>query len=111
MDEFTRKVNRAKWLKIQAASLIEEADEILDSLGDLPVGQYPAGKWILQLTPTVRFDAATASRNLTKKQFDSILKPTPNAALAKALLGDDYKKTQKTYGVTRKIISVDDEEG
>lgn len=112
MDEFDRKVKRAYFLRLQAKSLSEEADQILASLGDMPSGKYPAGEFIYQVTPTVRFDAATAKRNLKPEEFRLILKETPNAAQAKALLDETrYKATQKVYGVTRKIIPVVDEEG
>lgn len=109
MDEFTLKVNRARLLKEQIKSLEEEVDQILESLGDLPYGTYgTTNGYALQVTPTLRFDAAEAHRNLTVDEFDSILKAKPDAALAKALLGEDrYKATQKLHGVTRKIIRVE----
>lgn len=109
MDEFTIKVNRARLLKEQAKSLEEEAQEILESLGDLPYGTYgTTNGYALQITPTLRFDAAEAHRNLEPEEFQSILKAKPDAALAKALLGEDrYKATQKLHGVTRKIIKVE----
>jgi hypothetical protein len=111
VEGFADKIKRAYWLRQQAASLTAEADEILDGLGELPTGKYPAGEFIFQVTPTVRFDASTAQRHLSPDEFESILKRTPNAALAKALLGEDrYKATQKVYGQTRKIIPVTDEE-
>lgn len=110
MDEFDKKIKRAYFLRLQAKSLSEEADEILASLGDT-IGKYPAGEFIYQVTPTVRFDAATAKKNLKPEDFQKILKESPNAALAKAVLDETtYKATQKVHGVTRKIIPVTDEE-
>ena len=112
MEGFAEKVKRAYWLREQAKALATEANEILDSLGELSTGKYPAGEFIFKVTPTVRFNAAEAQQNLTPEEFTSILKPAPNAALAKALLGEErYKATQKVYGQTRKIIPVTDEEG
>jgi hypothetical protein len=110
MDTFEEKIKRARWLRAQAVSLANEADELLDSLGDLAYGTYPAGRYALQVTPTLRFDAATASRNLTKDEFKSILQEKPDATLAKAVLGEErYKATQKTHGVTRKIIVIEED--
>jgi hypothetical protein len=43
-------------------------------------------------------------------EFESILRQKPDAAVAKALLGETrYKATQKLYGVTRKIIKVEED--
>lgn len=109
LDEFTLKVNRARLLREQAKSLEIEAQEILESLGDLPYGTYgTTNGYALQLTPTLRFDAAEAHKNLTPDEFESILRQKPDAAVAKALLGERFKVTQKLHGVTRKIIRVED---
>lgn len=110
METFEQKVKRARWLRAQAETFKEEADALLDSLGNLEYGTYPAGRYALQVTPTIRFDAATASRNLTPEEFESILRLKPDAAVAKALLGEErYKATQKTHGVTRKIIVIEED--
>jgi hypothetical protein len=111
VEGFAEKIKRAYWLRQQSEAYKAEADAILDGLGEFDTGKYPAGEFIYQVTPTVRFDASTAQRALLPEEFASILKPTPNAALAKALLGEErYKATQKVYGQTRKIIPVTDEE-
>ena len=109
---FEGQIRKAYWLREQAKDCAERANEILDSLGEFSTGKYPAGEFIFKVTPTVRFNAAEAQQNLTPEEFTSILKPAPNAALAKALLGEErYKATQKVYGQTREIIPVTDEEG
>lgn len=110
MADFAKVVARAAALRAQAKACAAEADELLDSLGDLEIRQYPAGRYILKIEDNHRFDAATAKKNLTPEQYASILKPTPNAALAKALLEEDYALAQKSFGVKRTIVEVDDEE-
>jgi hypothetical protein len=97
-------------LRQQAKSLIEESDRLLDEL-NLGVGKYVSGDFIITVAPTVRFNAATAEKNLSPEEFKSILKPTPNSALAKALLGEArYKATQKTFdSFTRSVERVEDE--
>lgn len=110
-NSFEDRVARIYWFKQQINGLETEIERIYSSLGNLENRSYPAGKFILQVTPTVRFDPALAERVLTKKEFASILKTKPDSALAKAMLGPDtYKATQKVYGQTRKIIPVEDEE-
>lgn len=111
MDDFDIRVNRARLLRAQAKALEEEAQEVLDSLGDLPYGTYTTSNgFALQVTPTYRFNEAEAHRNLEPDEFKSILKEKPDAALAKVMLGEDrYKATQKLYGVTRKIIKVEED--
>lgn len=112
MEGFAEKIKRAYWLRQQAAAFAAQADEILDGIGELGTGKYAAGEFILQVTPTVRFDAATAEENLTAVEFNNIHKRVPDAAMAKAVLGKErYKATQKVHGQTRKIIPVTDEEG
>jgi len=109
--ELEARVYRAYWLKRQITDLEQQYDDLLDSLGQLEVGNYPAGDFILKVTPNVRFDAATAKKRLTPEEFAAILVPTPNSALAKKVLGDErYPAAQKTYGVKRQIVPVTDEE-
>jgi hypothetical protein len=105
-DEIGLRVHR---LRQQAKALEEEADRLLDSL-NLGLGQYISGEFIIKISPTVRFDAGTAERNLSPEEFRSILKETPNAALAKAVLGNErYRATQKTYDTfTRKVERVEE---
>lgn len=53
---------------------------------------------VATVQPNIRFNAATAKKNLSPEQFESICKSTPNAALAKALLDDDYHLCQSITG-------------
>ena len=108
--DFAAKVTKAYWLGKQIKALETERTDLLDSLGVTESANYPAGDFILKVTPTIRFDAATAKRNLTPEEFDSIIVPKPDSAKAKVVLGDDYGKTQKVYGLTRAIVRVEDEE-
>lgn len=110
-ESFQQTVERAFWLRKESDRLDKEATELLDGLGDLQIRNYPAGDFILQVTRTKRFDPVTARKNLTAQEFKQISKMTPNATLAKAVLGEDYNKTQKDYGLTRKIVRVEDLEG
>lgn len=97
-------------LRAEAKHLSELADELLDGLGLNEPGEYISGDYIIKIRPTVRFDAATAERNLTPEEFDKIQKRSPNAALAKAVLSEErYKKAQKTHGLTRTVERVEAE--
>lgn len=108
MSNMIEVVKRAALLRAQAKALETEANDLLDSLGDLPIRDYPAGDYILKVQTNKRFDPATAKKNLTDAQYQSILKATPNAALAKAVLDDQYALTQKEYDPKRTIVAVTD---
>lgn len=108
--EFERKVARAAALKAQAKANIEEANQLLDSLDLHEIRAYPAGRYILELQRNATFSAPEAKKNLTPEEYASILKPTPNAALAKALLDDRYVLCQKEGEPKRIIKEVEDEE-
>ena len=108
-EDFNDKVRRVFWMHKEAKALEAKADELLDSLGALETHNYAAGDFILQVTPTKRFDPATAKRALTAEQFASILATKPDSATAKSVLPPNvYAQTQRTYGQTRKIVLVDD---
>lgn len=108
--DFSQTVAQAYRLGKEIKALEEERETLLGSLGDLSERNYPAGDFILQVTRTKRFDEATAKRNLTADAFATILKLKPDSTLAKAILGDEYGKTQREYGWTKKIIRVEDSE-
>lgn len=110
LDGRDKAIKRIGILRASIKAQQEEVVDLLASLGDLEDGRTVHGDWILDVSPTKRFDANTAKKHLTEKQYKSILLPTPNSALAKALLGDDYEKTQKIYGKTVKVYRPDDEE-
>lgn len=101
---------RVYWLRKEAKALLEQADEILNKYV-LENRDYPAGDFIVKVSETVRFDAATAKRNLPEDKYQSILRLRPDTTAAKAVLSDDeYRLAQKKYGQTIKIVPVDDEE-
>lgn len=109
--EFNEKVRAAYLLRKEAERNLALADELLDSLGELGSKDYPAGRFILKVTPTRRFNASEAQKNLTTEEFESIHERVPTSAAAKRVLGDErYAATQKVYGQTRKIVPVEDEE-
>jgi len=107
---FSQTVAHAYRLGKEIKALEEERENLLGSLGDLSERNYPAGDFILQVTRTKRFDEATAKRNLTSDEFTRILKLKPDSTLAKAILGDEYARTQREYGWTKKIVRVEDAE-
>ena len=108
---FETTVARIARLKEQISLLETEVEDLYESLGDLEVRDYPAGEYILRVTPNRRFDAATAKKALTEDEYAGILKLTPNSALAKATLDDDlYRACQRDYGLRRTIVRVEDED-
>jgi hypothetical protein len=56
----------------------------------------------------VRFNAELAKAVLSKKEFESILRPVPQSTIAKALFPEKYTAMQKTSGVTV-TVKFDDE--
>ena len=100
-------------IKNQKKALEEREAYLLDQLKslDLEDRDYPAGKYLLRVSPTVRFDAATAQRQLTADQYAATLVTKPDSAKAKKVLSDeDYRLCQKNYGHTIKVVPVTDEE-
>lgn len=74
-------------------------------------GEYVAGDYIVKVTPTLRFDAATAEKNLTTEEYDKILEIVPSSSTAKKVLSPErYAQAQKHYGWTRKVEPVTDSE-
>lgn len=92
-------------LNSQIKDLEAKRDNLLAGLGDLKVGDRQAGeRYVLEVTPNKRFDAATAERVLSKAKFNKILKQVPDSALArKALTGEEYEACQKLIGIKRNI--------
>lgn len=86
-------------LKDAKKSIEKQIKDIEAALAEAPRDKYilPNGL-IATVAPNIRFDAATAKKNLTEEEFNSICKRKPDAALAKALLEDDYHKTQRDSG-------------
>ena len=99
----TQTVARIFQLRAQAKALEAEAKELAESLGEAPVDSYVVGDYLVKVTRTKRFDAATAKRELTKKEFEAIQKRVPDSALAKALLDDRYELCQKDYGQSVRV--------
>lgn len=98
-------------LKASKDAIEAEMDAIRSKYEDVPEDTYVAGDYILKVWRMHRFDAATASRVLTKAKFESILKAVPNAALAKAILSPtDYAKTLKATAIIVTPQKVTDEE-
>lgn len=79
------------WEKIEKDIKAELADAEMDDY-ILPDGT------VATIQPNVRFNATTAKKNLTPEQFEAICKKKPDAALAKALLEDDYHLCQSISG-------------
>lgn len=106
--QFAAKVREAYLIKAQIKDLEARYKDLLDEVDGVGVGEHDAGDYVLKITPTLRFNAAEAYRNLTPEQFESISVLTPNATLAKEVLGEDYAKAQKVYGQTRSIEPKED---
>lgn len=102
-------IARIHALRAEKKAIDEELEDLIGGLPALPVDNYVVGDFLVRVRDTVRFDAATAKRNLTPEQFESILKPTPNSALAKALLDSDYTLTQKVFGRQIRVEVPDNE--
>lgn len=80
------------WKKIEEDIKAELAEADMDDYV-LPDGT------IATIQPNIRFSAVAAKKNLPAEQFDAICKKKPDAALAKALLDDDYYLCQAKSGV------------
>lgn len=103
-------LKRVYMLRAQNRANEAEVKSLLDSLGEMPLGKDVADDLIVEVSLTRKFDAGTAKKNLTPADYGRILLPKPDSALAKALLGEDYEKTQKVYGQTIKVYPPGDEE-
>ena len=105
LDEQT---TRRMWvIKKEIAGLEKEYEDLRSTLPTLAVDKYVTGDYVVVVGENKRFDPATAKANLTADQYLAILKPTPDSALAKAVLDEDYALTQKSYDpkITIKHIS------
>lgn len=59
------------------------------------------GEYVVDVKPTVRFDAATAKEILTDELYDMICEKKPTSTLAKRVLtGEEYDDCQKVVGVS-----------
>ena len=86
-------------------ALKQERSAYEDSLG-FDTGTHAVGDFIVDVKPTVRFDAATAKANLDKKYYDAICESKPSSALAKKILtGYEYENCQKVVGTRITIKS------
>lgn len=108
---YAEDAKRLEVLRASIASLEAEVKAITSKYEDVPEDKYAAGDYILNVYRQHRFDAAQAARVLTKAKFNSILKPKPDAALAKALLSaQDYEKTLKATSIIVRVTPVTDSE-
>ena len=104
MNNFEADAKRIRMLKESIAAYEAELKDITARYADTPDDKYVAGDLILVVSHQERFDPATAQRSLTKAQFASILKPKPDALLARAILPANlYAKTLKP---TAKSVTV-----
>lgn len=82
----------------QIKELEAQKKELIDQLGPLEYDTYAGKDYRLVVEVNRRFDAGTAKTSLTKKQYESILKLTPDNALAKATLTpEQYAKCQRVF--------------
>lgn len=96
-------VENEKLLKEQLKALEEERKGLESTF---EVGSYNAGDYIVDVKPTVRFDAATAKKVLSEEEYSQIIVPKVDATIAKSVLrGFRFEDCQKVIGrrVTVKI--------
>lgn len=86
-------------LKEEKSAIEKRIKDVESALADVEYDDYvlPNG-YVAVVAPNVRFNAATAKKNLDPDTFATICKPKPDAALAKALLEEDYYKCQSVSG-------------
>lgn len=107
--EFQQAMARVADLKAEIKAHEEEIKDIFGAYAPMlsQPGNVPAGNYVVQVTPTVRFDAATAEQNLTPEEFDKIFDIVPSSATAKKVLPPErYALAQKQYGFTRTVVPV-----
>ena len=98
-------VENEKLLKEQLKALEEERKGLESTF---EVGSYNAGDYIVDVKPTVRFDAATAKKVLSPDMYARICEQKPSATLAKSVLrGYEYEDCQRQVG-TRVTVKVAD---
>lgn len=67
--------------------------------GELPLGLVEDGGIVAEVKETVRFDAATAKKNLSKELFKAIQVLKADSRMAKEILtGYEYRECQKVTG-------------
>ena len=76
-------VRRAFEARAEAKRLTALANELLDELGLDDYDTYGFGEYVVTVSPTRRFDPGLAAQVLSSEDLNSILKTTPDAALAK----------------------------
>ncbi len=109
--DFEADAQRIVVLKAGIEAMQAELESITSQYEDVPEDKYPAGDYIISVSRQHRFNAALAAQKLTKAKFATILKLTPNAALAKAVLSPtDYAKVLKPTSAIVTVKPVTDEE-
>lgn len=99
--------------KAAVASRAKELDaEIKAIQKSLPTGLSSDGAYVVDVKPSVRFDAATAKKNLSPELFESICELKPTSTKARQMLtGYEYEDCQKVVGVTAIVKRVEDIDG
>lgn len=112
-QQFEFDMKRIAMLKADIKASQQEIEDIFSAHAAIlsETGDVVAGDYIVKVTPTVRFDAATAKKNLTEEEYAKTLTTAPNSAQAKKVLSPErYAQAQKTYGWTRNVVAVTDAE-
>lgn len=115
-NELHSLVLRLSRIRMQIAELKDEEADTKDRLNELlsveDAGtsiecETPGGTFItMKVVENSTFNAKAAKANLTPSQYARILAPTPNAKLAREILGENYHKAQIHNGV-KYVISYD----
>ena len=78
----------------------------------LELGLQSDGDYVVDVRPSMRFDAATAKKNLDDALFQAILVSKPDSAQAKRMLtGYEYELCQRQVGVLATVKKVQDIDG
>lgn len=104
-------LKQIKQVRDTIKALQEQEADLWAELGELAPDDYLIDEHhYLNVRENWRFDAATAKKNLTPEQFESILVPKPDSTQAKRVLtGIDYEtKTRKLVGVVRTFEQIGD---
>lgn len=109
--QFERDMRRVYLVRQQIKALEAEVKDITGQYTFDEATDVPAGDYIAQVRPNVRFDAAVAKHNLSADDYARILAWVPDSATARKVLDPDtYKRTQRDYGWKISVVPVEDED-
>lgn len=97
-----------KELAAQAKQLDGEIKALQSSLPE-GLSTSEDGMYVVDVRPSMRFDAATAKKNLTEELYNAICELKPSSTMAKKVLtGFEYEDCQRVVGVTATVKKASD---